>query len=107
MSLRVPSGSVKIDGEIAARVRDAGQDTAVECVFCPKCGSRIAHRGRGNIGGDSLKAGSLDDTSWLKPAGHIWIRSAQEWVKLEGLIYQTQPDDNFAALGAAFAAQFS
>jgi len=107
MSLRVPSGAVEIEGEIAARVRDAGQDTAVECVFCPSCGTRITHRGRGNIGGDSLKAGTLDDKSWLRPVGHIWTNSAQGWVKLDGLTYDKQPDDGFAALKKAFAEQFS
>jgi hypothetical protein len=29
-----------------------------------------------------VKAGSLDDTSWLFPVGHIWTRSAQPWVAI-------------------------
>ncbi len=107
MSLRVPSGSVQFDGETASFERDAGRDTAVECVFCPKCGTRLSHLGRGSDSGDSLKAGTLDDKSWLRPAGHIWTRSAQRWMILEGLIYETQPDDHYAALKAAFERQFA
>ena len=30
----------------------------------------------------SVKAGSLDDTSWLRPVGHIWTRSRQPWVDI-------------------------
>ena len=27
-----------------------------------------------------LRAGTLDDTSWLRPTRHIWVRSKQPWV---------------------------
>jgi hypothetical protein len=27
-----------------------------------------------------VRAGTLDDTSWLRPARHIWARSKQPWV---------------------------
>jgi hypothetical protein len=29
---------------------------------------------------DWLKAGTLDDTSWVKPGVNIWCSSAQAWV---------------------------
>jgi hypothetical protein len=29
---------------------------------------------------DWLKAGTLDDTSWLEPSANIWCNSAQRWV---------------------------
>jgi hypothetical protein len=42
-----------------------------------------------------LRAGTLDDTRWLKPVAHLWTRSAQPWFALpEGArTYETQPDD--------------
>jgi hypothetical protein len=27
-----------------------------------------------------VRAGTLDDTSWLRPTRHIWTRSKQPWV---------------------------
>jgi hypothetical protein len=30
-----------------------------------------------------IKAGTLDDGSWLKPNTHIWADSAQPWVRIE------------------------
>lgn len=40
-----------------------------------------------------VRAGTLDDTSWLRPTAHYWTRSKQAWVALpEGdQIFETQP----------------
>jgi hypothetical protein len=40
-----------------------------------------------------LEPGTLDDTSWLHPVGHIWARSAQPWFQFEEgtLVFQKQP----------------
>jgi hypothetical protein len=47
----------------------------------------------------------LDDRSWLKPVGHIWIRSAQPWFSIptDSLLYDGQPPD-LSALTAAWKA---
>jgi hypothetical protein len=40
-----------------------------------------------------VRAGTLDDRSWLRPTAHFWTRSKQPWVTLsEGdEIFETQP----------------
>jgi hypothetical protein len=40
-----------------------------------------------------VRAGTLDDTSWLRPTAHFWTRSKQPWITLrEGdQIFETQP----------------
>ena len=42
-----------------------------------------------------LSPGTLDDTSWLQPAGHIWTRSAQPWIQIPSDVprFEQQPDD--------------
>lgn len=47
-----------------------------------------------------LRAGILDDTSWLRPRVHFWIRSAQPWVALPDgdMRFKTQPADYLALL---------
>lgn len=107
MSLRVPAHGVEIEGQSSSYFRDADNPLAVECIFCPDCGSRVVHRGRGAESGSSIKAGTLDDKGWLHPVGHIWTRSAQPWVKLDGLIYEQQPSDRYGALVEAFSQRFS
>ena len=106
MSLRVAADAVEIQGRHASYLRDADNPLAVEGVFCPDCGTRVIHRGRGADSGSSVKAGTLDDKTWLEPVGHIWASSAQKWVKLDGLVYDKQPDDTYAALIDAFTARF-
>ena len=47
--------------------------------FCSRCSTRLW--GPSNATGLLvLGPGTLDDTSWLNPVGHIWTRSAQPWV---------------------------
>ena len=43
----------------------------------------------------NVKAGALDDTSWLRPTVHLWTRSNQPWITLpEGdRTFETQPAD--------------
>ena len=42
-----------------------------------------------------VRAGTLDDASWLRPTVHFWTRSAQRWVVLpeEDQRFETQPED--------------
>lgn len=106
MSLLVPGDGLELRGERMEWVRGEAEG-AVHCLACPRCGSRVAHVDRRRTGEASVKAGSLDDRRWLHPVGHIWTASAQPWVRpfLDGLVYEGQPPDGFAALRAAFAAR--
>ena len=106
MSLRVASSGVEWSGEAASFTRDSGKPTSAEGLFCAHCGTRILHRRsrmagdeedehEASAGGVSIKAGSLDDTSWLRPVGHIWLGSAQPWFRPDPalVLHDGQPDD--------------
>jgi hypothetical protein len=60
---------------------------------CPECGSWVC--GAPRPGSRIVRAGTLDDTSWLRPTAHFWTRSAQPWVVLPegGRSFATQPSD--------------
>jgi hypothetical protein len=75
-------------------------------LFCGACGSRIVNGGQPSTGVFSLRAGTLDDTSWVQPVGDTFTRSAQPWVHFVegGLRAETLPPD-FAPFVAAFRAQ--
>lgn len=62
--------------------------------MCGTCGVRLWRVGRKNPGLLIVRAGTLDQTFWLRPAAHVWTRSAQPWLVLpQGAgIYATQPD---------------
>jgi hypothetical protein len=61
-----------------ARIADTGNE--VTGAFCPECGVRIYHVLKSVPDMLSLKPGTLDDTSWLRPDLFIWMKSAQGWV---------------------------
>jgi hypothetical protein len=53
------------------------------------------HHPRANDKVSILKPGTLDDTSWLHPVGHIWTKSAQSWVPIpkDSIIHEGHPSD--------------
>ncbi len=61
--------------------------------LCGECGSRIANGQTPSIGILSLRAGTLDDTSWVEPVGDIWTKSAQKWMTFRPLTNEGQPKD--------------
>jgi hypothetical protein len=106
MSMRVARADVEIDMDaLAFWIRDAGRKTEAHARFCPQCGTRIMHD-RPDSEAVTIKAGTLDDTSWLRPVGHIWTASAQGWMAIHGdtLNYDRQPE-NYDDLVAAWREQ--
>lgn len=87
MSLVVPkSGFSLLSGTLKTFERLADSGRKLSCSFCPECGTRIHHEPRYAEGILNIKAGTLDDTSWLEPRVSVWMRSKQPWVVLpEGL----------------------
>ena len=79
------------------RLADSGR-TANRWV-CPECGSWICSGPKpGTAAPDALRrvrAGTLDDTSWLRPTLHYFTRSKQPWIVLPTGVHcsETQPAD--------------
>ena len=98
-SLRFRREDLDVDPGLVcvSRMSDSGKER--QGWFCPDCGVRIWH-GTSGSPEINIKAGTLDDTSWLVPAGHIWCRSKQPFMKIsEGeLAYDAQPADGYEAL---------
>jgi hypothetical protein len=47
--------------------------------FCGDCGGRAYGQRSARPDIIAVRAGTLDDTSWLRPAAHVYMRSAQPW----------------------------
>lgn len=98
-SLRFCANDLEIEGQVATTWRQAESGRQRFGHFCPSCGVRLVH-GTDDGSEVNIKAGTLDDTSWLWPAGHIWVRSAQRFMQFRAdeLVYEGQPEDGYAAL---------
>lgn len=106
-SLRFERAALDADSGLALFTRTSDAGAVHEGWFCPDCGVRIWH-GTKTSPEFNIKAGTLDDTSWLAPAGHIWTRSMQRFFRPhpEDLVYETQPDDKYAALRERWAQMY-
>ena len=73
------------------RTADSGR--VVTRWVCPQCGTWICGASSSDQGLRRVRAGTLDDTSWLRPTAHFWTRSKQPWITLpEGdQVFATQP----------------
>ncbi len=72
-AFRLTAGSLQTFQITASSGRDK------TCAFCGNCGVRIYNRTSALM---SVKAGTLDDTTWLNPDAHYWTRSKQRWTQL-------------------------
>ncbi|MGZ5870506.1 MAG: GFA family protein [Bradyrhizobium sp.] len=50
--------------------------------FCGDCGGRVYGQRDSRPDIIAVRAGTLDDTSWLRPIAHVYLRSAQAWERI-------------------------
>jgi hypothetical protein len=81
INVAIPKGSLHfISGRTTVFEDKGNSGLPVYRHFCSSCGSPIFSDVTATPELDWLKAGTLDDTSWLKPNANIWCVSAQNWV---------------------------
>ena len=78
----LPADALDVKGDTLAMFKTPGDahEGETERNFCSACGSPIFSMSPAIPGVAWLKAGTLDDTSWLEPQMEVWGRSAQPWV---------------------------
>ena len=80
----LPEGGFSMTGT-AKRYDTTGESGAlVHRYFCGNCGSPISSVPDAFPGTVFVKAGTLDDTSWLNPSMEFFCDTAQPWVALQG-----------------------
>ena len=77
----IPRDAFEISGDTLASFSTTGTDHGGETKrhFCSACGSPLFSDAAVMPQLVFLKAGSLDDASWLQPAVEAWTSSAQPW----------------------------
>ncbi|MEE2951884.1 MAG: GFA family protein [Pseudomonadota bacterium] len=79
----IPEGSITISGE-ARRLRlpVGAEAMPSEHIGCAACLTRIANSNDALPGFLVLRVGTLDRSSEVTPAAHIWVSRAQPWVSI-------------------------
>ena len=100
MGLVLTEGAFRLSGAEPRPVQRATESgrTTTRWV-CSECGTWVCSGAKPGSATPNtvrvVRAGTLDDTSWLRPTTHYWTRSKQLWITLpEGdRIFETQPTD--------------
>ena len=81
----VPRDALRVEGDTLSTYTTVGDDSGQEVArqFCGACGSPIVSLPDAMPQMAIVKAGTLDDRSWLEPQVHVWCDSAQPWVPLD------------------------
>jgi hypothetical protein len=84
-----------LKGEPRAWRHTSPSGVAVTSRFCSDCGSRLFGERAGRAEVVNVRAGTLDDTQWLAPVAHMFMRSAQPWVRpgANAECHEIGPDD--------------
>jgi hypothetical protein len=81
VNVAIPKGSLQLTAGSTKIYHDQGSSgQPVYRHFCSNCGSPIYSDVVATPQLDWLKAGTLDDTTWVQPNANIWCESAQSWV---------------------------
>jgi len=88
----IPEDAIDITGEVKTYNDTGDSGATVRRQFCGECGSPLFSRLE-QPGLMFIKAGTLDDTSSLKPAFHCYAKSKQDWYDLGDLpSFETVPE---------------
>jgi hypothetical protein len=96
LSMLVPRPALEaIQGTFGRRSVPLSGERVWNGVYCATCFTRLWSEPEKFPQISTLRPGTLDDTSWLRPVAHIWTRSKQPWIEIpeDTLNYEKQPDD--------------
>ena len=81
LNVVLPKGSLDIQGDMTTYVDTGDSGQTLDRNFCARCGSAISSEPSAMDTITVLKAGTLDDTSWVRPVMEIYCDSAQQWTR--------------------------
>lgn len=106
MPVKRPHLSV-LRGKAKGWHRKSAAGDQVTTWFCEHCAARLFGDRETRPGITIIRAGTLDDTNWWVPAGQMFIRSAQPWIKLkQGPECYESPPHDFRTLGERWRAMW-
>jgi hypothetical protein len=89
-----PSPVFRLTGDEPQPLESIGDSGRVKIRWvCPERGCWLFSTGKPGDGLHRVQAGTLDDTSWLRPTMHVWTRSKQHRITLpeDDQTFETQP----------------
>jgi len=85
LNVVVADAAFHVSGDTLGEFETTSEETQtpVQRQYCTNCGSPIVSILGSMPGVVAIKAGTLNDTSWIQPGAEIWARSKQGWVETD------------------------
>jgi len=80
--IAIPEDNLQITGNYSSYRVTGESGGAVDREFCPQCGSPMFTTALLSPGLRFVKAGVLNDSSWVQPAMACWTESREDWCML-------------------------
>ena len=96
LALRMPyDGVAVIEGKVELYVRPEADGQKRNVARCPRCLTALWSEAMASPPFKTVYAGTLDESSALRPVAHIWTQDAQPWIPLpaDTLQYPQNPPD--------------
>ena len=108
--LIVRFADLAMTGEVEIERLATRSGREIDHTLCPRCRCRVFSRAVAAPEYLSLRAGTLDDASWVAPVVQTWVESAIPWAVIAGIRVVAWKYFDYVALGrvwTATAPQFS
>ncbi len=93
LNLPIALDKLELTGELIQADVPRPDGTSVRQIACPACLTRLYGANSAHPGTAMLRAGTLDESSELVPAIHLWTSSKQSWLNVPNDVpsFETQP----------------
>ena len=88
ISLAIVKDSIQFNGDLSCYDSKGGSGNIIHSYFCPNCGTVVYNKPDAMPNLHIIKAGTLDDVSWVKPTLAVYCSGAQSWVNFDETIQQ-------------------
>lgn len=92
----VPEATLKVHGEVAQFTVNGASGGKVSREFCRDCGSPLFTSAKLSPGLRFIKAGVLDDSSWVTPAMACWTDSREDWCLIDSALPSVKQNPDLA-----------
>ena len=103
LTLVLRSADLETAGAVEALRMSSPSGREIEHGLCPECRYRLFARAPQALDFMSLRAGTLDDASWVSPVVQTWAESAIPWAVIPGVRSEPPETFDFVRLGRDWA----
>lgn len=86
----VPTAALAVSGVTSEYTNTAASGNSLTRRFCPTCGSQLFANSSARPQFTVVRAGSFDDTSFIRPTANIWTSSAPNWACMDPALEQNE-----------------